>query len=148
MLLQPIIPKRAFAKWGIYFVGPIKPPVKQTHAKSIIVATNYLTKWAEAKVTMKNDAQTTTQFFYEHVFTRYGLPIEIMSDQGAHFINEVIEFLLEEFMVIHRRSAPYHPQANGQVESTNKTLYTALTKVLEGTHTNWDQKLHSILWAY
>ena len=40
-----------------------------------------------------------------------GLPIEIVSDQGVHFINEVIEFLLEEFMVIHRKFAPYHPQA-------------------------------------
>ena len=52
-------------------------------------------------------------------------------------------------MVIHRKSAPYHPQANGQVESTNKTLCTTLTKVVEGTRTaDWDQKLHSVLWAY
>ena len=80
--------------------------------------------------------------------TRYGLPIEIVSDQGIHFINEVIEFLLEEFMVIHRRSAPYRPQANGQEESTNKMLCTALTKVVEATCMDWDQKLHSVLWAY
>ena len=148
MPLRPIMATRAFAKWGIDFVGPIKPPAKQSHAEYIIVATDYLTKWAEAKATVKNDARTTAKFLYEHVFTRYGLPIEIVSDQGVHFINEVIEFLLEEFMVIHRRSAPYHPQANGQAESTNKMLCTALTKVVEGTRTDWDQKLHSVLWAY
>ena len=51
-------------------------------------------------------------------------------------------------MVIHRKSAPYHPQVNGQAESTNKTLCTALTKVVEGTQIDWDQKLHSVLWAY
>ena len=49
-----------------------------------------------------------------------------------HFVNEVIEFLLNEFMVIHRKFAPYHPQPNGQAESTNKTLCSALAKVVEG----------------
>ena len=148
MPLRPVMAARAFAKWGIDFVGPIKPPVCHTHAEYIIVATNYLTKWVEAKATMKNDARTIAKFLYEYVFTRYGLPIELVSDQGVHFINEVIEFLLEEFMVIHRRSAPYHPQANGQAESTNKTLYIALTKVVENSRTDWEQKLHSILWTY
>ena len=42
-------------------------------------------------------------------FTRYGLPIEIVSDRGTHFINEVIGFLQEEFMVIQDNLAPYHP---------------------------------------
>ena len=63
-------------------------------------------------------------------------------------MNEVIEFLLQEFMIIHKRSAPYHPQTNGQVESTNKILCTALTKVVEGNRTDWEQKLPSVLWAY
>ena len=99
---RPIMATRAFAKWGIDFVGPIKPPAKHTHAEYIIVATDYLTKWVEAKATVKNDARTTTKFLYENVFTRYGLPIEIVSDQGVHFINEVIEFLLAKFMVLHR----------------------------------------------
>ena len=102
----------------------------------------------EAKATVRNDARTTAKFLYEYIFTRYGLPIEIVSDQGVHFVNEVIEFLLNEFMVIHRKYAPYHPQANGQAESTNKALCSALAKVVEGNRTDWEQKLHSVLWAY
>lgn len=83
------------------------------------------------------------------MFTRYGLLlIEIVNDQCVHFVNEVIEFLLEEFMVIHRRFSPYHPQANGQAESTNKTLCIALTKVVEHSKMDWEQKLHFVLWAY
>ena len=143
-----IMSTRAFIKWGIDFVGPIKPPTKSTHAQYIIVAIDYLTKWVEAKATIKNDAKTTTKFLYEYVFTRYGLPIEIVSDQGVHFVNEVIEFLLNEFMVIHQKPAHYHPQANGQAKSTNKTLCTTLTKVVEGNFLDWEQKLHSVLWAY
>ena len=63
---------------------------------------DFLTKWVEAKVAVKNDAQTIAKFLYKNVFTHYELPIEIVSDQGVHFINEVIEFLLAEFMVIHK----------------------------------------------
>ena len=62
-----------------------------------------MTKWVEAKATIKNDARPTAKFLYKNVFTRYGLPIEIVSDQGVHFINEVIEYLLDGLMVIHRK---------------------------------------------
>ncbi|MCO5574477.1 hypothetical protein L7F22_028262 [Adiantum nelumboides] len=148
MPLRPMMGARAFAKWGIDFVGPIAPPAYKSHAQYIIVATDYLTKWVEAKATTKNDAKTTAQFLYENIFTRYGLPIEIVSDRETHFINEVIENLLDEFMVIHRKSAPYHPQANGQAESTNKILVTVLTKIVSESRADWDQKLHSALWAY
>ena len=71
-----------------------------------------------------------------------------MSDQGVHFVNKIVEFLLAEFMITHKRSAPYHPQTNGLAESTNKTLCTALTKVLSNSRSDWAEKLHSILWAY
>ncbi|MCO5575071.1 hypothetical protein L7F22_028868 [Adiantum nelumboides] len=118
--LRPMMEARAFAKWGIDFVGPISPPAYRTHAQYIIVTIDYLTKQTEAKATQKADARTTMQFLYENIFVRYGLPIEIVSDQGTHFINEVIENLLEEFFIVHmKKSAPYHPRANGQVEATN-----------------------------
>ncbi|RYA42855.1 hypothetical protein DD606_25405 [Enterobacter cloacae complex sp. GF14B] len=148
MPLRPMMGARAFAKWGIDFVGPIQPPAYRTQAQYIIVATDYLTKWAEAKATQKNDARTTTAFLYEYVFTRYGLPIEIVSDWGTHFLNEVIEYLLNEFMVIHNKSAPYHPQANEQAEHTNKILSSVLTKVVSLGRTDWEMNLHAALWAY
>ena len=86
---------RVFSKWGIDFINPIDPPAMKTHAQYIIAATTYVTKWVEVKATQKNDAHTTAKFLYEYVFTRYGLPIEIVSDRGSYFINETIEYLLE-----------------------------------------------------
>ena len=84
MPLRPLMATCAFAKWGIDFIGPIKPPARGSHAEYILVATDYLTKWVEAKATVKNDARTTDKFLYEYIFTRYGLPIELVSDQGTH----------------------------------------------------------------
>ena len=147
LLMQPLMGARAFSKWGIDFVGPL-PPAQGTRCQYLIVATDYLTKWAEAMASTKNDARTTAKFLYEHIFVRFGLPIEIVSDQGTHFVNEVVEVLLNEFMIIHRRFAPYHPQANGQAKSMNKVLCAALTKIVEGNRGTWERKLSSVLWAY
>ena len=56
MPLQPLMGARAFAKWGINFVGPIDPPPYRTQAQYIIVAMDYLTKWVEAQATRHSDA--------------------------------------------------------------------------------------------
>ena len=62
MPLRPMMGTRAFAKWKIDFVGPINPPAYRSHAQYIIVATDYLTKWVEAKATIKSGTRTTAQF--------------------------------------------------------------------------------------
>lgn len=45
-----------------------------------------------------------------------------------------MSFILQEFLhkyqVHHRKSSPYHPQANGQVEVTNRELQNILTKIV------------------
>ena len=51
-------------------------------------------------------------------------------------------------MVIHKKLALYHPQANGQAESTNKILGAVLTKIVSDKKSDWELKLHAALWAY
>ena len=51
-------------------------------------------------------------------------------------------------MVVHKKLAPYQPQANGQAKSTNKILGIVLTKTLSDKISDWELKLHVALWAY
>ena len=51
-------------------------------------------------------------------------------------------------MIMHKKSTVYYPQANGQAESTNKTLQNILKKIVDEDRKDWDQKLSSALWAY
>ena len=82
------------------------------------------------------------------IWCKFGCPIELVIDQGTHFVNKVIFKLSHYYAVVHKRSTPYYPQANGLAESTNKTVQTILKKIVNENHTDWDQKLHIALWAY
>ena len=72
----------------------------------------------------------------------------MISDQGGHFLGQVVESLTCFYAVVHKRSTPYYPQANGLAESTNKTLLNILRKIVNENRTDWDTKLQSALWAY
>jgi transposase InsO family protein len=109
MPLTPQLTLQAFKKWVIDFVGPINPPGKRTGARYIIIATEYLTRWAEEREFKDCSATTTTRFIFDDIITRFGCPKILMSDQGTHFINNTIEALTWEFEVHHQKSTPYHP---------------------------------------
>ena len=50
------------------------------------------------------------------VFAIYGLPDQIVSDNGLQFIADEFQMFLKSNGVKHIRSAPYHPATNGAVE--------------------------------
>ena len=56
--------------------------------------------------------------------------------------------ITHHYAVVHKKSTPYYPQANGSAESTNKTLQNILRKIVNENRTDWDTKLHNALWAY
>jgi len=60
----------------------------------------------------------------------------------------MIEDLLTHHMIKHKTSNPYHPQANGQVEVTNRALEGILTKVVSISRKDWVECLVEATWAY
>ena len=56
---------------------------------------------------------TVADFLYEYIFTKLGVPREIVMDQAAQFTSNLIIELMKKYMIHHGTSSPYHPQANG-----------------------------------
>ena len=72
----------------------------------------------------------------------------MVCDRGIHFINNTIATLTAKYEIKHRKTAPYHPRANGQIEKTNGILCRILTKTIFGAGSDWDTKLFAALLAY
>jgi transposase InsO family protein len=58
----------------------------------------------------------TTRFLFENIITRFGYPLELVSDRGTHFLNNIIEELTRVYLIKHKKTNPYNPKANGLIE--------------------------------
>jgi transposase InsO family protein len=115
--------------------------------KYILVCTDYVTKWVEEKSLQSASEQSVVYFLFNGIFTRFGVPQEIVTDQGTQFTSNLVKVVTEQYQIKHRKSTPYHPQANGQVESTNKVIESILTKTIQLHHKDWADILLEALWA-
>ena len=98
--------------------------------------------------TKTNDNKVVVKFLKENIFSRFGTPRVIISDNGSHFCNRVFEALMRKYSINHKLSTPYHPQTNGQVEVTNRQIKLILEKTVGQNRKDWSVKLNDALWAY
>nr|GFA59381.1 reverse transcriptase domain-containing protein [Tanacetum cinerariifolium] len=133
-----------FDVWGIDFIGPF-PSSKRN--KYILVAVDYLSKWVKAKVLPTNDARVVVKFL-KTLFSRFGTPKAIISDQGTHFCNDQFSRVMAKYGVTHRLSTTYHPQTSGQIEVTNSGLKRILERTVGENRASWSDKLKDALWAF
>ncbi|GJR71415.1 reverse transcriptase domain-containing protein [Tanacetum coccineum] len=126
-----------FDIWGIDFMGPFPKSYKFEY---ILVAVDYVSKWAEAQALPTNDARVVVAFL-KKLFCRFGMPKALISDRGTHFCNKIMEKTMKRYGVNHRLSTSYHPQTSGQVENMNRALKRILEKTVKDNPAIWSRKL-------
>ena len=81
---------------------------------------------------------------YVKVFSRVGIPEEILTDQGTNFTSKLLGELYRLINIKALRTSPYHPQTDGLVERFNGTLKDMLRKTAQEDGKNWDKLLPSV----
>jgi hypothetical protein len=97
---------------------------------------DYSTRYPEAvplkRVTAKVVADTLVG-----VFVRFGIPTEMLSDNGSVFVSRLTKALMKSLGVTQLLASPYHPQTNGALERWHSTLKAILRKG-QHPHQDWD----------
>ena len=143
--MHPILEVELFDLWGIDFMGPFPASYNNLY---ILLAVDYVSKWVEAIPTRTNDAKVVAQFLRGNIFSRFGTPRALITDNGTHFCNKVIDKVLQKYGVRHRTSLAYHPQSNGQAEVSNREIKYILEKTVNSSRKDWSKKIDDALWAY
>ncbi|GKA28650.1 reverse transcriptase domain-containing protein, partial [Tanacetum coccineum] len=135
------------AKKGPRFSDFMGPFPKSHKFEYILVAVDYVYKWAEAQALPTNDSRVVVTFL-KKLLCRFEMPKALISDQGTHFCNKIMEKTMKRYGVSHRFSTSYHPQTSGQVENTNRALKRILEKTVKDNLAIWSRKLDDALWAF
>ncbi|XP_062094327.1 uncharacterized protein LOC133800385 [Humulus lupulus] len=133
MPLNVILEVELFDVWGIDFMGPFPSSYNNEY---ILLAVDYVSKWVEAAATKTNDGKIVLNFLHKHIFTRFGTPRALISDEGSHFVNKQLDALLARYGVYHHTALPYHPQSNGQAEISNREVKSILEKTVDSSRKN------------
>ena len=118
-------------------------PLAPGRRKSLILAVDYFTKWAEARPLATITAGQMISFIWEQIVCRHGLPRVLITDNARQFDNADLRAFCQGNRIDHRFASVAHPQRNGQVEVTNRTLLQALKKRLTDAEGSWADILFS-----
>ena len=135
-----------FRKISIDLVGPLIP-VTDNGNRYILTIIDNATRWPEA-IPLRNITTTAVAEALFTVFSRLGIPQQILSDRGTQFTSELMKELYRLFGIQPIHTTPYHPQSNGMCERLNGTLKTLLKKVTAENPKDWDRYLPAVLFAY
>ena len=84
-------------------------------------------------------AKLVVWFIENNIICQYGVPQEIILDNGPHFKGEVCK-IMESYNIEHHNSSSYRLQTNGAVEADNKNIKNILAKMVV-TYKDWAKKL-------
>ncbi|XP_037801935.1 uncharacterized protein LOC119596676 [Penaeus monodon] len=135
-----------FSRVAIDLVGPITPCSERGH-KYILTLIDYATRYPEA-VPLKNVDTITVAEALVEIFSRVGIPKEIMSDRGSQFKSDLMSEIHRLLSVKALYTSPYHACCNGAVERLNGVLKSIIKKLCSEHPKEWDRYIPAALFAY
>ncbi|KAK3522785.1 hypothetical protein QTP86_034653 [Hemibagrus guttatus] len=81
------------------------------------------------------------ELMFNHIFHYFGIPEDIVSDQGPQFISRVWKAFFSHLGVAVSLSSGYHPQTNGQMEKKIQEIGRYLRTFCHSHQDSWSQYL-------
>ena len=132
--------------WHMIAVDILEVPISTRNNRYLLVVQDYFTKWVEA-IPLPNQTAPLICAELLKLFSTFGQPDILLSDQGHNFESTIFKQTLEAFGVEKVRTTAYHPQGDGMVERFNRTLLQLFRTFVDRPE-DWEEHLPLILYAY
>ncbi|CAF1366353.1 unnamed protein product [Rotaria sordida] len=104
---------------------------------------NYLTRWIELFPLRTTPSIDIAQILINELFTRYGMPTFILSDNGPQFVSLLFQYFCETVGIEQKFTVNYHPQTNLS-ERINRTLKPMLAIFAQEHPHSWDTEVEKL----
>ena len=135
-----------FKRVAVDLVGPIYPPSESGH-RYILTLVDYATRYPDA-VPLKSITTESVAEALVDMYSRLGVPEEVLSDMGAQFVSECMAEVSRLLSIRQLTTSPYHPMCNGLVEKFNGTLKCMLKRLCSEQPKQWHRYINALLFAY
>ena len=133
------------AKLNLDLSGPY--PTTLSGNKYIIAFVDWYSGWPEAFTVPHKTAETVARLIIEHIFPRFGCPLQIVTDNGTENVNKIVKETLAKLKIDHVLTSVYPPQSNAKGERFHRTLHDILSKMIADNQQSWDLHLCQCLAA-
>jgi len=135
-----------FERISVDITGPF-PRSARGHVYMVTVMDQF-TKWAEAIPLRNHTAETVARALMQHVFSRFGFPLQLLTDRGAEFEGQLFSELCRHMEIDKLRTTAYRPATNGMVERYHRTLNSILGKIVSENQRDWCERVPVAAAAY
>ncbi|GMH21581.1 hypothetical protein Nepgr_023423 [Nepenthes gracilis] len=132
------------AKWIKKTVGWYTVIDRQLYCRDL----DYFIKWVEVTPLAKILEHNAFEFICQNIVSRFDISEVIVTDNGTQFSKKRFTKYCTSLDIRRVHTSMASPQANGQVDVTNRTLLDGLKTKLEDAGSSWLDELPSILWSY
>ena len=133
--MQPMLVGEPFERVLVNITGPHRRSAK-VHVFMVTVM-DHFSKWAEAIPLRNHTAPTVAQVLMTHVFSRFGMPLQLLTDRGPEFESELFTGLCKWMEIDKIRTTAYRAATNGMVERYHRTLNAILGKIISENQRDW-----------
>ena len=145
-LVTPPLIDTCFRRVAVDLIGPLHP-ITDRGNRYILTIVDLATRYPEAIALPRIKAERVAEALVD-VFSRLGVPNEILSDNGTQFVSGVMKEAARLLGVQQFHTTPYHPMANGACERFNGTLKQMLRRMCQERPQDWDRYLPALLFSY
>ena len=139
-------PRDPFEKVALDIVGPL--PESNQGDTYILTFQDLLTKFSKAIPLSNQEAATIAEAVVEKIICEYGVPEKILTDQGRNFLSEMFKNICKLFRITKLQTTAYHPESNGALERSHKTLVEYLRHYIDNDQSDWGKWLPYAMFTY